>query len=41
MFFTHPWMAAMSSFANIDGPLTFLLYDLECYFFLNDVRIQK
>ena len=28
-------LAAISSFANIDGPVTFLVYDLECYFFNN------
>ena len=39
MFFTHP-LAAITSFVNIDGPVTFLLDDLECYFFLNVVDIQ-
>ena len=28
-------LAAISSFANIDGPVTFLVYDLEYYFFNN------
>ena len=28
MFFFHTSLDAMSSFANIDGPVTFLLYDL-------------
>ena len=26
-------------FAKLDGPVTFFLYDLKCYFFLNDVDI--
>ena len=31
----------LSNFANITGPLPFLLYDLKCQFvFLNDVDIQ-
>ena len=29
-----------SSLAKIAKPVTFLLYDLECYFFLNDVDLQ-
>ena len=33
MFF-YTSLDAISSFANIDGPVAFLLYDLECYFFL-------
>ena len=28
------------SFAKITEPVAFFLYDLECYFFLNDVDIQ-
>ena len=28
-----------NSLAKIDGPVTFLLYDLECYFFWNDSDI--
>ena len=32
---------SISSFENIDRPVTFLLYDLECEFlFLNDVDLQ-
>jgi hypothetical protein len=37
MFF-YIFPTVISSFANIDRPVTFLLYDLECYF-LNDVHI--
>ena len=28
-----------SNLAKIGGPVTFLQYELECYFFLNDVDI--
>ena len=29
--FTHPWMLYVyKQFANIEGPVTFLLYDLKC-----------
>ena len=30
---------ARCNIAKIDGPVTFLLYELECYFFLIDVDI--
>ena len=33
-------LVAIRRFADIDGSVTFLLYNLEFYFFLNDVDIQ-
>ena len=40
IIFFYTLLAGKSSFSNIDLSITFLLYDLESYFFLNDVDIQ-
>ena len=38
--FFYTSLDAISSFSNVEEPVTFLLYDLRCFYFLNDMELD-